>query len=759
MGYKLVIAEKDVLARDIARALIEPDPGEGCKLPARGSGWVVCAASGHLLELVEPGAYDERLGQRGGWDVEDLPVRFDDWKKDVKPSRERAADGKRVPDEFAVRKLDVIEGLLDGADEVYHAGDPDDAGQVIVDEILERFGWDGPTWRVYVNDSIAKNIRRAFDERLDNSCAACRGSHDAEYAREMADFTFGINESRLLARKLHLGKLTLGRVQTPTLGLVVERDLAIEGHVKRKYWEVQATCEVDGSDAALGFKLAMGKEHLEDGKRCYDKPWAQECADAVGAASPLSGEVKVRRRERRAPLPYNITQLETDMSRRYGYSVEDTLAITQRLRTEHKAITYNRTDSSYLKTEHWEEAEAVLTLAMGNVGISWPLDFSIKGPAFDDSKVVDHHGIIPTELEVDVSRMSEQERNVYAAIVERYAAQFLSPEVADVYTVECPVEGRGALRHTHRKVTSPGWTAYLKPARGEEDEDERDGEALTPGPVSVRVGRAEAAEHETAPPKPYTPGTLVADMASISKYCEDPEVRRILKEKDAERIGDTGGIGTSATRPAAIAALKKRGYIEEKGGKVRSTPLGRAVWKIVPADIKGADMTARWWLLQEEVRAGRADRNSVARAVCEEFMRHRDTAYAGVELPPELTGKPAAVIVGKCPRCGAPVKLGEKSAMCTSNKYKKLEDAEGFVRTSGCGWRMTRRVGAAPGKKLTERQVASLLAGKKAKVTGIPTKSGKKAEAAASLPKDDGSDMMCRPELEWAASKKKTWVK
>ena len=757
MGYKLVIAEKDVLARDIARALIEPDPGAGCRLPARGGGWCVAAAAGHLLELVEPGAYDPRLGQRGGWTLEDLPIRFDDWRKDVKPSAERAADGSRKPDEFAASRLKLLEDLIAGADEVYHAGDPDDAGQVIVDEILERAGWRGRVWRVYVNDSIAKNIRRAFEEKVDNASARCRGAHDAEYGREMADFAFGINESRLLARKTRVGKLTLGRVQTPTLGLVVERDAAIEGHVKRKFWEVEATCEADGCESALGFKLVMEKERLEDGKRCFDEALARELAGLVREASPVACRASTRRRERPAPLPYNITQLETDMSRRHGYSVEDTLAITQRLRTEHKAITYNRTDSSYLKTEHWEEARAVLGRAMRNVSLSGPLDFDIKSKAFDDSKVIDHHGIIPTESDVDVSRMSEKERKVYEAIVERYAAQFLPPEVSDVVTISGEVPGAGILKHTHKVPVSAGWTAYLKPGREDGEERESEGEAVPDGPITVSVGRAEAVEKLTAPPKPYTPGTLVADMASISKYCKDPEVRAILKKKDAERVGDSGSIGTSATRPAAIAALKKRGYIEEKAGKIRSTPLGRAVWKIVPADIKGADMTARWWLLQEEVRAGRADRNSVARSVCEEFSRHRDTAYEGVRIPPELLGRPAAQLVGKCPRCGAPVKLGEKALSCSSNRYRK-NDGGGFTRTAGCGWRCTRRVGAAPGKKLTDKQCAALLSGKKVKVSGIPTKSGKKAEATAALPADDGSEMMARPELAWAP-RKTGWAK
>ena len=753
MGYKLVIAEKDVLARDIARALIEPDPGASCKLPARGSGWCICAASGHLLSLVEPGAYDARLAQRGEWTVDDLPIAFDDWKKDVKPARERGADGRPVPDEFASRKLELVESLLDDADEVYHAGDPDDAGQVIVDEILERFGYTGPVWRVYVNDSIAKNIRRAFEEKVDNASPRCRGSHDSEYAREMADFAFGISESRLLARKLRVGGLTLGRVQTPTLGLVVDRDAAIEAHEKRKYWVVEAI-GTDAGGRALDFKLAMGKEHLEDGNHCFDKAYAEQCADAVRAASPLYGKVDVKRKTRRAPLPYDITQLETDMSRRHSYSVEDTLAITQRLRTEYKAITYNRTDSSYLKEEHWAEAEAVLGRACKNASIGWPLDFSLKSPAFDDSKVIDHHGIIPTETDVDVSRMSEQERNVYTAIVERYAAQFLPVEEYDQVTVELPVEGAGTLKHSHRVTVAPGWTEYLSPEM--KDGEDAEGEPMAPGSTKVAIDECEAAEHETAPPKPYTPGTLVADMASISKYCRDPEVRRILKEKDADRVGDSGGIGTSATRPAAIAALKKRGYIVEKKGKVRSTPLGRAIWKIVPADIKSADMTARWWLKQEEVRAGAADRNSVMHMVCEEFRRHRDTAYADMELPPELRssrgGKPPAKLIGKCPRCGAPVKLGEKAMICSSNRYKK--EGESFSRVEGCGWRCSRTVGAKPGKKLTDRQCEAILAGKKAKVTGIPTKAGKKAEAAAFLPKDDGEDKMCRPGLEWAKSTK-----
>ena len=740
MGYKLVIAEKDVLAKDIASALI----GKGAPLPARGAGWCVCAASGHLLELVEPEEYDPRLAQAGDWGIEDLPIRYDDWRKDVKLERVQDSSGKwtRVRSEFAEKRLNQIGKLLEGADEVYHAGDPDDAGQVIVDEILEHFGWDGPVWRVYVNDSIAKNILRAFDEKVDNASARCRGAYNAEYAREMADFTFGINESRLISRRLHAGNLALGRVKTPTLGLVVERDEAIAAHKSRAFWTLEGTGSVGGVERKLSF--APPKDLLEDGKRCFDEAALEEAKVKIAASLPLRAEARTRRELKEPPLPYNITTLETDMSKRFGYSVELTLDVTQRLRTVHKAITYNRTDSSYLKTEHWQEAERVLGVACSNIGLDVPLDFSLRSKAFDDSKVPDHHGIIPTEQDADTSKMVEEERNVYRAIVERYAAQFLPPAAYDALEVTAPVAG-GELKHRSRRLADAGWLRYF--GDGKKDAGDAGFSPMPDGPCEIASAALEVKEGKTSPPKPYTPGTLVADMASISKYCTDPEVKRVLKLKDASRVGDSGSIGTSATRPEAIASLKEMGLIEEKGGKIRSTELGRGIWHIVPNDIRRADLTAKWWLIQEDVRAGKADRNAVAKSVCAQFLKHRETAYVGVSLPAGIASR-GATIVGKCPRCGQPVKLGEKSAACTSNRYRKLEDGS-FARTGGCGWRMARCVGAAPGKKLTQKQVAALLAGKGEKVTGIPTKSGKTACATASLPRDDGDGAMCRPELSW----------
>ena len=747
MGYKLVIAEKDVLAKDIASALI----GKSASLPARGKGWCVCAASGHLLELVEPEAYDPRLAQAGKWDITDLPIRFDDWKKDVKLERVKDASGKyvRVPSEFAEKRLAQIGKLLEDADEVYHAGDPDDAGQVIVDEILERFGWDGPVWRVYVNDSIAKNILRAFDEKVDNASERCRGAYNAEYAREMADFTFGINESRLISRRLHAGNLSLGRVKTPTLGLVVERDEAIAAHRSRAFWTLEGTGLVVGAERKLAF--SPPRELLEDGKRCFERDALEEARSEIERDLPLAAEASTRRELKEPPLPYNITTLETDMSKRFGYSVERTLEISQSLRTVHKAITYNRTDSSYLKTGHWQEAERVLGVACANIGFSAPLDFSLRSKAFDDSKVPDHHGIIPTEADVDVSRMAEEERNVYRAIVERYAAQFLPPAEYDVLEVCAPVAG-GTLKHKARRLVSGGWLDYLGSPDGKKLADGGDLPPMPDGPCEIASAELDVKEGKTSPPKPYTPGTLVADMASIAKYCTDPEVKRILKLKDASRVGDSGSIGTSATRPDAIASLKEMKLIEERDGKVRSTKLGREVWHIVPNDIRRADLTAKWWLIQEDVRAGKIDRNDVAKSVCEQFMKHRDTAYIGVPIPEALASK-GATIVGKCPRCGSPVKLTRSLLTCTSNIYAEREGGK-LARTGGCGWCVWASVGAKPGKKLTERQAASILSGKATRVDGIPTKNGKSA-AAVSLGPDEGGDAPQRLSIKWPSAGKR----
>lgn len=702
---KLVIAEKPMLARDIARAICGVPVSESARLPISGNGYTVVGCAGHLLELAEPEQIDPKWGSP--WNVAALPVVIYDWPK--------------VPAKGKEELVEQIAGLLEGCDGVVHAGDPDDEGQLIVDELLDYLGYEGEVERVYVNDNIDKNIRKAFDHLLPNS--ECRGAGEAAYARQMGDMCFGANETRLATKRL--GDLfSVGRVQTPTLGLVVARDEQIEHHVKQKYYELTAQIgSIDGSAAGerFPFKFKSSDALLAGEKRLYSPDALETIARALEGAEK-GFETALSEKTKHAPLPYNLTVLLADMSRRYGMSAADTQQITQDLRDKYKAITYNRSDCQYLKEEHFADAQATLLCAMMNLGVDWPLDFTIKSKAFNDGNVTAHHGIIPQEIGVDMERMTDAERKVYTAIVERYAMQFLPPAVYDVSTSAFDVE-EGRFEHVSKRLRQAGWLATFGGASGEDDEEAEDGGWLEAGHHTGKVDGTEIAEKETAPPKPYTEGTLITDMASIAKYVTDPEVKAVLKQKDDGKKGEHGGIGTTATRSNIIETLKRRGFIAEEKGKVRSTPKGRAFYGLLPDDIKSADTTARWWLIQQDVADGRQDVNAVQRSVVEVFERHKDTAYVGASIP----GR-ERIAVSKCPRCGEDMVQTGTIYQCSSNRSEKQDDGS-WEQVSGCGFKLF----GFCDKRFTAKQAQSLLAGKTVALRGCTPKSGKKFDCKVRL--------------------------
>lgn len=739
MGDKLVIAEKGKLARDIARAICgKPNINDRSPLPISGNGYTVCAASGHLLELADPSEYDPSLAK---WSIDALPIFFRDWKR--VPKRARDSNGRMTakPDEFAQAALERIESLIADADCVINAGDPDDEGQCLVDEIIDYLGYTGPQYRVYVNDSIEKNIRRAFDQAVDNGKA--RPDGEAAYARAMGDMVFGINESRLIGCRLHASNLSIGRVQTPTLGLIVNRDEAIESHEDIDFFEV--ACNMNCEGLSLAGKLLPTREfiaeHAADGVHITDREAVAQLASEVAKLGAVRLDSKNSVERKHAPMPYNITSLEADMNRRYHMTAADTLAVTQALRDKYSAITYNRTSSSYLKQEHYEQAPAVLAIACKNIGLDVPLDFGIKSKCFNDSKVTAHHGLIPQEIEVDISAMTAAEKKVYCAIVERYAMQFLPPAEYAVCKSEAETE-YGTVRCEAKKLLKPGWTEYFgKPKPDAEDKSDQAADSshnpfLADGKHNARIIDASIVAKKTRPPKPYTEATLLSDMSSIAKYVTDNELKSILKEKDADDPDENGGIGTSATRPSIIEKLKGRGFIEEKGGKLRSTERGRAVYHLIPNDMKTADVTARWWLICEDVRHGKADHNAVAESVVSEFMKHKDTAYVGVEIPACLRPKHSTErpVVGKCPRCGADVRLYSGSAQCSTNRFEKNQDGE-ICLADGCGWKLGLAVAH---KKLSAKQVESLLSKGKVLAKGLRSSKGNLFDAYLVLKPDSG---------------------
>lgn len=711
---KLVIAEKPMLARDIARAITGKEVSESARLPISGNGYTVCACAGHLLELVEPDAIDPKWGKP--WSLDALPVEVHNWPK------EPTEDKKSLVEEIA--------GLLETCDSVIAAGDPDDEGQLIVDELLDYLGYTGKVERVYVNDNIEKNIVKAFDKLVPND--SCRGAGNAAYARQMADMCFGVNETRLATKRLG-GLFTVGRVQTPTLGLVVMRDNAIEHHVTRKFYELSARGTSDAG--ALTFKFKPGKELLAGEKHLFDTDALEALKDKLDGRD-LPFETTVSKKQENPPLPYNLTVLLSDMSRRFGFTAAKTQQITQDLRDKYKAITYNRSDSQYLKEEHREQAPAVLSQAMENLGVSWPLDYSLHSKAFNDGNVTAHHGIIPQEAKAPVSKMTTEEAKVYTAICERYAMQFLPPAVYDVSESTADVDG-GSLVLTAKRLIDAGFKAVFGNVSDESDGADSDSEnPLVPEGSHTLDGISCAIdEKETTPPKPYTEGTLIADMASIAKYVKDPEIREILKRKDDGKKGEHGGIGTTATRSSIIEGLKTRGYLEERKGKVRATDKAKAFYALLPPEIRGADVTARWWLIQQDIADGKVDVNALQDSVIEVFNHHRKTAYVGASIAG--TGK---AVVGKCPKCGKDVVKTGTIYACSSIKNEKQEDGT-WKEVSGCGFKL---FGFCT-KKFTEKQAASLLDGKAVSLRGCKSKAGKTFDCKVVLQKDGSVEPIFTP--------------
>jgi DNA topoisomerase-3 len=725
---KLIIAEKNVLARDIAKALCGKKVTDKTPLPISGNGYTVCALSGHVLELVEPEHYDPKYSlAHGTWDIDDLPIIFKNWKKDIKRATDDNGHKINKPDEYAKRKLDTVAALSKNADIIIGAGDPDDEGQCLVDEVIDYIGWHGPTKRVYVNDNIEKNIRKEFDQLKDND--SCRSDGLAAYARSMGDMVYGLNESRLISRRLYLHNVGLGRVQTPVLGMIVERDRAIENHISRNYYEISASIRSENNAISALTQFVPSKNFLETNcageKHIFKHEIIQAEEDKISCLKNLSFVVKNKQEKKNAPLPYNITELEADMNSRYGFKAAQTLAITQTLRDKYSAITYNRTSSSYLKEEHYKNAPVVLKCALKNISrTDLPLNFSLHSKCFNDSKVAAHHGIIPQEINIDCSSMSSDEQNVYTAIVERYAMQFLPP---CIYAV-CDGRGKfddGYLHYKVKKVSDPGWTTYFKTKK---DKSLSASSFFPDGSYRVNVNNTNIISKETTPPKRYTEASLLKDMASASKYVKDTRLKAALKKKDEDDPDENGGIGTSATRPNIIERLKHHEFIKDEGKNIVSTARGRAVYDLVPNDTKGVDMTARWWLICEDIRNKKKDVNALPQAVADVFRAHKDTAYKNVKVPDVLQASGQKQI-GTCPLCGSPVLTKKNSYSCASNHYSKDKDGN-WHKNSGCGFIMRKQIAH---KAITPHQAQNLLNGKKVKMSGLKKKSGGTFEAFVSL--------------------------
>jgi DNA topoisomerase-3 len=597
----LLIAEKPSVAKSVA-AWLAKTYGH----PARSAGsyiqvgpYQVSWLYGHVLENFDPHEYDARYKK---WTPSDLPIiPTPVWQ--LKP-REQVdkKTGKKTgrPDPGTLDQIKALKGLLKTSTEVIGLGDPDQEGQLLQDEFLLWAGNKAPVKRLWLSATDDASVAKAWKDMKPNS--AYEGYYWSALARSHADWLAGINLSRActLASQANGGNaiLSIGRVQTPTLALIVQREWEI-----RRFKSVDYFTPFIQLATAPVFKASWSPDKDKDARldpegRLLDKKIAQSIADACKkAATATVTAVKATKGKEAAPLPFSLSSLQEHMSRRFGMGVQDVLKHAQSL-YEKKIASYPRTDSEYLpESQHPEAIDTFKGLRAGirELGAAPDkADLSIKSRAFNDKNVSAHHAIVPRPATLaQLADLSTVERQVWIEIAKRYLLQFFP--VAEFLSTEiellCAAE---PFRVSGKVFTLRGWKDAFA---AESAEDEDAGGAALPKVSKGDVLKLKDAGFDsttTKPPKRFTEGTLVAAMKAVHKFVTDPKLKAILRENI--------GIGTEATRANVIGELFGRKFIELAKKEIKPTELGEQLIEALPRQISAPDMTALWQQAMDDIR-------------------------------------------------------------------------------------------------------------------------------------------------------------
>ena len=699
---KLIIAEK----KELAEAIVAAIPGEK---KYNGSSiiigdYIACWIYGHILTHKEPEEIDPSLKK---WKLDTLPIYFSKWDKKILPYRKDL--------------FNTVKDLIHSNEitEIIHAGDADSEGQYLVDELLEYCSNKKPVKRLMVNDNTLGGVQKAFSKIEDNSKYTALGK-SAE-ARAIADMIVGFSLSRFYSI-INNAKLSIGRVQTPTMALVVNRDNEIKNHIKEKYYNLYLKTNINDIDIDLRYS---SKE------RIIDKSIYEEFINNVG---DKTSNLLITKKEnyRATPLPYNLSDLESDAATLFKYSAKKTMDITQNLRDKYKAITYNRSDCRYLSEEHFKEAPKLIPLVAEKLNFTATFDFNEKSRCFNDKYVTAHHGIIPTGAG-DFEQFSQEEKNIYKLIAERYLIQFL--EKVKIEKTEVKVEINEAIfKKSSIKILEPGYTKYFKVLEDDNENDEEIEEKkennlskIPGGEYQIKINDSNffIEEKETTAKKPYTEATLIKDLNNIAKYVKDPEIRELLKSKDKDKKDVNGSIGTTATIPGILEGLIEKGFLTRKEEKIISTELAKEYLKILPESLKTPDSTALWWSIQEKIARGEAKLEDLTLSVLEDVKTIINSEHKTISSE-FSTLKQEKEIIGVCPKCGEPIYEGEKNFYC--NGYK-----------SGCDFKLWKKIKVFNQKEvtITKQDAKTLLNKGTILITGLTNKAGKKYKANFKLEIND----------------------
>ncbi|BDG86457.1 DNA topoisomerase III [Citrobacter koseri] len=666
---RLFICEKPSQGRDLANVLGATKRGDGF---LTGPGIAVTWAVGHLLETAPPEAYGTQYGKP--WLLSALPILPAPWQVVVK---------KETQDQFK-----VIERLLRQVDDVVIATDADREGEVIARELLDYCRWEGPVQRLWLSALDELSIRAALQDLRPGQTTL--GMYHAGLGRARADWLIGMNLSRLYTLRAAEagfdGVVSVGRVQTPTLALVVRRDREIASFVPKPYWQVKAILSAGG--ITFPAQWIPAKVYTDEEKRCVHHNIAQQVAQLCRQAGVATvTECETKREKSAAPLAFSLGTLQQACGQLWGMSPQQVLDTAQSLYEKHKATTYPRTDCGYLPESMREEIPAILSAIQRSdpecTSLLSGLNASFVSRIWNDKKITAHHGIIPTRNAFQMSALSEAERRVYMLIRRNYLAQFLPLHESDITRLQLDIGGQLFLT-TGRTEVIKGWKVLFGKDEEESAGDYKDDIALPPLVKGERCGvsGAEVVQQMTRPLAHYTFATLIGAMMNASAFVTDIALRKVLK--------DNAGLGTEATRAGIVEQLLKRGFIVRKGKQLRATELGTDVIDALPTQITDPGMTALWEQALDEVAAGRLSLNDFLQRQVEwtrKLVSLGGQQRVNIRIPP----------TPPCPLCGGKTRLrnGQKGDFWGCQRYP---DCKGIINSDSGKRKSTRKSKSAKSK-------------------------------------------------------------
>ena len=594
---KLFIAEKPELGRSIAEAINAETKEKNKGYIIKGDS-IITWAFGHILQLAEPEDYNQAYEK---WNLESLPLKL------PYPFR-------RIPIVSAEAQLKTIVKWINSKEvtEIIHCGDADEEGQILIDEILEYAKTNKPIFRCLINDITPKAIQKAMSAMQPNT--KFKGLSESGFARSEADFIVGINLTRLytlLNRKNGgAGVVSVGRVQTPILALIVNRELENKNHKSLEYFSINGDFNIQ--DSMIKAPLKMEKE-----ERITEESQALEIkSNCEGQEAQLT--LTKEDKKEYPPLPFNLLELQAECSRLFGYSPDKVLEKTQSLREKHKAISYNRSDCQYLPENIYTESPQIIECLKANfkedIG-QHNTDTSIKSKAFDDSKLSAHYGIIPLQTKLDLNSLDSAELEIYRLIAKRFLMQFYPPCLYQSFKFSFNVKGH-IFETTKRQDTDLGFKAIFE-KESESNKENLDFNALLDSKVAT-CQSISLSKEKTKPRPLYTMTTLLKDLNQVSKYVKDAKIKKLLLEKDKDKKGESGGIGTPATRSNHIKTLIDREYIsvsKDKKQNIKALPKGFKLIENLPQMLSGVDMTALWYEQQKEIQSGGLSREEFLKGI------------------------------------------------------------------------------------------------------------------------------------------------